>query len=174
MSEKPALILKSAAVVVAIVCLSAALPSHVGRAAQVAAKRPAATRPAATRPVESGIDFNRDIRPILSDKCFVCHGPGVPNRQSILRLDSAEGVMADLGGGRRAIVAGHPEQSELVRRITSDNEGMRMPPADSGRILTRREIETLEEWISQGAQWQKHWAFIPPQRPAPPSVKKRD
>src|SRR5262245_53483354 len=78
------------------------------------------------------IDFNRDIRPILSGKCWVCHGPDAPNRKLRLRLDSAASARAELSRGRRAIVPGHPEQSELVRRITAENELLRMPPVDSG------------------------------------------
>jgi hypothetical protein len=117
------------------------------------------------------IEFNRDIRPILADKCWVCHGPDAPNRKIKLRLDSEEGAKADLGRGRRAIVPNHPEQSQLARRIAAGDEEMRMPPVDSGRSLTRREIELLVEWIRQGAEWQRHWSFITPSRPEIPKVK---
>lgn len=116
------------------------------------------------------IDFGRDIRPILSDKCFACHGPDATSRNLRLRLDSEEGVKADLGRGRRAIVAGDPGRSELVRRITSTDESMRMPPADATHQLTESEKTLLIEWIRQGAPWQQHWAFVAPRRPELPAV----
>lgn len=125
-------------------------------------------------PVSSSrIDFSRDIRPILADKCFACHGPDAPNNRSPLRFDSEAHAMADLGDGRRAIVRGHPEQSELVRRVTAEKTAIRMPPVYSGRELTKAEKERLIEWITQGAPWQKHWAFAPPIRPAAPEVKNK-
>ena len=110
------------------------------------------------------IDFGRDIRPLLSDKCFACHGPDALNNKSKLRFDTEAHAMA-------AIVRGHPEQSELVRRITAEKESMRMPPVYSGRKLTKQEIERLTEWIAQGAPWQQHWAFIAPARPPAPSKR---
>ena len=93
------------------------------------------------------IDFNRDIRPILSDKCFICHGPDAPAKKIELRLDSEAAALA-------AIVPGQPEQSKLIKRITHADEAMKMPPASSGRTLSKTEIELLAEWIRQGAQWQ--------------------
>jgi Protein of unknown function (DUF1549)/Planctomycete cytochrome C len=124
-------------------------------------------------PINRRIDFNRDIRPILSDKCWVCHGPDAPNLKIKLRLDSESGAKADLGSGRRGVVPGHPEQSELVRRITAEDEFMRMPPVDSGRTLTEREKELLLEWIKQGANWETHWSFVNPVEPQLPKVKNR-
>jgi hypothetical protein len=120
------------------------------------------------------IVFNRDIRPILADKCWSCHGPDAPAKKIKLRLDSEDAATADLGRGRRAIVPGNPEQSQLVRRITSDDEMMRMPPVDSGRKLTRAEIDLLVEWVRQGARWQRHWSFITPIRPSLPQVKNKE
>ncbi len=119
------------------------------------------------------IDFNRDIRPILSDKCFACHGPDAPNQKIRLRLDSEAAATADLGRGRRAIVPGDIERSEVVRRITASDESMRMPPSYSGHKLTRTEIDLIIDWIKDGAQWQKHWSFIPPDRPELPQVKNK-
>jgi Protein of unknown function (DUF1549)/Protein of unknown function (DUF1553)/Concanavalin A-like lectin/glucanases superfamily/Planctomycete cytochrome C len=119
------------------------------------------------------IDFNRDIRPILSDKCFACHGPDAPNKKIKLRLDSEAAATADLGKGRRAVVPADPERSEVVRRITASDELMRMPPAYSGHKLTNTEIDLIIEWIKQGAQWQKHWSFIPPIKSELPQVKNR-
>ena len=97
------------------------------------------------------IDFNRDIHPILSDKCFACHGPDATAKKIKLRLDSEAAATADLGRGRHAIVPGDVEKSLLVQRITHKDEMMRMPPVDSGRKLTQAEIELLTEWIRQGA-----------------------
>lgn len=116
------------------------------------------------------VSFNRDIRPILSDKCFGCHGPDATARKIRLRLDSEEAAKADLGGGKRAIVENSPDGSELIRRITATNAAMRMPPASSGMHLTDREISLLRNWVAQGAKWQKHWAFLKPERPATPKV----
>ncbi len=115
---------------------------------------------------QTKIEFNRDIRPILSDKCFVCHGPDAPAKKIKLRLDSEAAALT-------VIVPGQPDQSKLIKRITHKDEAMRMPPADSGRTLTMREKELLTEWIRQGANWQSHWAFIQPARPALPAVKNK-
>ena len=126
-------------------------------------------RPAAQRRIE----FNRDVRPILADKCWECHGPDATAKRIRLRLDSEAGATADLGGGRRAVVPGDPARSELVRRIASEDEMMRMPPASSTHKLTPQEIETLSAWVKQGATWQAHWAFRAPVRPALPAVRNR-
>ena len=117
-------------------------------------------------------DFNRDIRPILSNNCFQCHGPDEKERKGGehgLRLDTAEGAAADLGG-YPAIVPGKPEKSELVRRITTDDKDDHMPPAKTGKKLTAREIGLLREWIKGGGKYSKHWAYEPPSRPAVPDV----
>ncbi len=116
------------------------------------------------------IDFDRDVRPILSDHCFQCHGPDAAQRKADLRLDTEAGALADLGG-HRAIVPGDPKTSELVRRITAADPDERMPPADSARQLSAAQISTLERWIAAGAKWQSHWSFIPPARPNAPAVK---
>ncbi len=117
------------------------------------------------------IDFDRDIRPVLSDKCFVCHGPDAANNKSKLRFDTEAHAFADLGNGRRAIVHGDTRQSQLVRRISAENAALRMPPVYSGLKLSRQEIDRLTQWIAEGAVWGRHWSFIPPKRPATPVVK---
>jgi hypothetical protein len=117
------------------------------------------------------VEFNRDIRPILSDTCFTCHGPDKGNRKTELRFDLEESTRADLGDGRRAIVPGDPARSELYRRVSTKDEALRMPPVYSGRKLTETQIEVLKTWIEQGAQWQKHWSLIPSKRPELPPVK---
>jgi len=120
------------------------------------------------------IDFNRDIRPILADKCWRCHGPDAAAKKIKLRLDSEEAATADLGGGRRAIVPGAVERSQLARRVAATDEAMRMPPVDSGLSLSREEMDLLLEWIKQGAKWRKQWSFIAPERPSLPRIKNRD
>ena len=116
------------------------------------------------------IEFNRDIRPILSDNCFSCHGPDKSKRVTSFRFDTGEGVFVDLGG-RHAIVPGNPAGSEMLRRVTAAEESERMPPVRTGRKLTERQIELIRRWIEQGAKWQKHWAFVPPARPALPKTR---
>lgn len=119
----------------------------------------------AARPVE----FNRDVRPILSDKCLACHGADAKNKNIPLRLDIEAQAKADLGG-RRAIVAGSPETSELIQRINTDSKARKMPPVFTGHSLTDAERKILTQWVSEGAKWQKHWSFITPERPALPAV----
>src|SRR5260370_34701698 len=104
----------------------------------------------ASRADDRRLEFNRDIRPILSDNCFNCHGPDAVAKKIPLRLDGEKSAKADLGG-RRAIVEGKPEEGELIRRITADKPARRMAPVDSGHTLTAEEIETLPTLIAQGA-----------------------
>ncbi|GIW95853.1 MAG: cytochrome c [Pirellulaceae bacterium] len=118
------------------------------------------------------IRFNRDIRPILADKCFACHGPDANRREADLRFDREEGVFAR--PGPPVIQRGDPAGSELVRRIRSEDPDERMPPPSSGKSLTAREIALLERWIAQGAAWEDHWSLIPPVRPPVPQVDHRD
>ncbi|MEX2138545.1 MAG: PSD1 and planctomycete cytochrome C domain-containing protein [Pirellulales bacterium] len=124
-------------------------------------------------PVQSAdpIDFNRDIRPILSDKCFKCHGFDDATREAGLRLDKREVAIAPLESGSVAIVPGKATESELVVRVTSKDADVKMPPPDSGKRLTDDEIAKLTRWVAEGAEYQRHWSFIPPTRPALPEVK---
>jgi len=112
------------------------------------------------------IDFARDIQPILADKCFHCHGPDSSNREADLRLDDEASAKSDRDGDF-VIKPGQPQASLLVQRISSDDEDLVMPPADSDRHLTDREKETLRKWVEQGAVWRRHWAFETPIRPQP-------
>lgn len=112
---------------------------------------------------EREIDFASDVRPILSDKCFSCHGPDSATRETELRFDSEESAKSDLGG-YRAIVAGDPDNSELIERITTDDESMVMPPVDSHLSLTTEQKNTLRAWIKQGAKWSEHWAYVEPKK----------
>lgn len=123
----------------------------------------AATSVAAQNPPRE-IDFNRDIRPILSNKCFICHGPDEGQRPTELRLDQRESALAKLESGTIAVVPGQPDQSELVARITTDDEFIKMPPVDAKKQLTAQEIELLKNWVAQGAPYAPHWSYAPPVR----------
>jgi len=119
-------------------------------------------------------DFNREIRPILSDKCFRCHGPDEHERkggQNGLRLDTQAGSTEDLGGGGFAIVPGKPEKSELLARVTTADDEEVMPPRDSGKKLTTGEVEMLRRWIAGGAHYAQHWSYEPPRRHPLPGLK---
>jgi hypothetical protein len=124
-------------------------------------------------PLPRVIEFNRDIRPILSNNCFACHGPDQNKRKADLRLDTEQGALADLGG-YHAVVRGKPVESELYRKITADDPAERMPPKKFGKTLSKRQIALLKRWIEQGARWQKHWSLIAPKRPPLPEVRARD
>ncbi len=117
--------------------------------------------------------FNRDIRPILSDTCFKCHGPDSAARKADLRLDSLKGATADRGGGQGVIVPGNLEDSEAVRRMESDDPKEKMPPPKSGLSLTPQQVELIKRWIAQGAEYQPHWSLIAPVATTLPSVKDR-
>ncbi len=119
------------------------------------------------------VQFNRDIRPLLSDRCFYCHGPDEKNRKAGLRLDTFEGATKDRGG-YRAIAPGKPDESELLRRVTAHDAGEVMPPPRAKKpAVTPQEAELLRRWIAQGAKYQGHWAFQPLASVAPPAVKNR-
>jgi mono/diheme cytochrome c family protein len=125
--------------------------------------------PADAKPKPVG--FARDVRPILSDNCFACHGPDDKARKGGLRLDTQEGAFGELESGARAIVPGKPGESELIARIESHAVDLQMPPKASGKQLTPEQIDVLRRWVEQGASWTKHWAYKPPQKPALPAVK---
>jgi mono/diheme cytochrome c family protein len=131
----------------------------------------AAPAPAPTpAPASPPLSFNRDIRPILSNHCFQCHGPDEKVRKGNLRLDTEEGALADLDGNK-AVVRGKPADSELMRRIRGAAPGKHMPPKKTGKTLTKSEIDTLQRWIEQGAPYAKHWSYVKPERPELPKVK---
>ncbi len=119
------------------------------------------------------VDFNRDIRPILSNNCFFCHGPDEKERKGGgdgLRLDTTTGAFADLGG-HAAVVKGKPEESELIKRVAETDPDLMMPPPKSGKKLTAREVELLKLWVKQGATFSKHWSYLKPVRPEVPQVR---
>ena len=119
---------------------------------------------------EPRVEFNRQIRPLLSDRCFRCHGPDARQRKAELRLDTDAGAKTKRDG-EPAIVPGKPDDSELIRRITSDDETERMPPAGAGKPLSRDEIGLLRRWVVEGAEYQPLWSFLPPRRPRIPPVR---
>ncbi|MEZ6152940.1 MAG: PSD1 and planctomycete cytochrome C domain-containing protein [Pirellulaceae bacterium] len=119
---------------------------------------------------ENQVSFSRDVRPLLSDRCFRCHGPDQVARQADLRLDREESAFSDRDGVP-AIVAGKIGASLLVTRITSDDADEIMPPPDSGMTLSSEEIALISRWIEQGAKWEKHWAYIAPQTSRLPEVR---
>src|SRR3954470_20892760 len=119
---------------------------------------------------EPAPDFNRDIRPILSENCYKCHGPDEAARKGKLRLDTREGAIA-VRDGTAAIVPGKTAESELLKRLESDDPEEVMPPPKSRKKVTPAQREKLRQWIAAGAPWGKHWAYVPPRAEPPPPVK---
>ena len=118
------------------------------------------------------LKFNRDIRPILSEHCFQCHGPDNNTREAGLRLDDREQAIQPAESDEIAIVPGKPGSSELVRRIFSEDEDLVMPPPDFNKTLTAAQKQMLKQWVAEGAGYERHWAFTPPLRAEPPVVEK--
>ena len=121
-----------------------------------------------------GPDYGTDIRPILSQYCFKCHGPDETKRESDLRLDQREEALKVAGSGERPIVPGEPAASELVRRILSPDPDQQMPPPSTKLQLTSAQKETLKTWIAAGAEYKPHWSFVPPERPRTPQVNRTE
>ena len=117
------------------------------------------------------IDFNREVRAILSENCFACHGPDGNKRKAGLRLDLEESATAKLESGGRAVVSGKPEESLVIKLATTEDEDDRMPPAKTGKRLSKEQVAVLKEWIAQGAEFRPHWAYVTPERPELPAVK---
>jgi hypothetical protein len=116
------------------------------------------------------VEYNRDVRPILSDKCFLCHGPDKNTRKAGLRLDSRDSGITGGKSGKAALVPGKPSESELVRRILTHDDDDLMPPAEHHKPLTDREKDVLQRWVEQGAAYQAHWAYTPLVRPTVPGT----
>jgi hypothetical protein len=117
------------------------------------------------------VDFDRQVRPILSNACYNCHGPDEEQRESGLRLDVREDAISPAESGKPAIVPGKPEKSPLVTRVHSTKKGIQMPPPKSNKKLTADQKETLRRWVAEGAEYRQHWSFVPPRRAKPPVVK---
>ena len=120
------------------------------------------------------VDFNRDIRSILANRCFRCHGPDDETEQAGLRLDVPEHAYEQLDSGNRAVVPGEPDASEILQRICSTDDDVRMPPAESGDPLSPSQIALVTRWIEQGAKYDRHWSFDAPRRSGLPRVAKQD
>ncbi|RBP41480.1 cytochrome c [Roseimicrobium gellanilyticum] len=118
----------------------------------------------------SAVQFNRDIRPILAEACFHCHGPDPGTRKASLRLDTEEGFFAARDGGDSTVVKGQPEKSSLYQRIVTEDVDDVMPPPESHKDLKPEQKELIKRWIEQGASWQPHWSLVKPERPALPTV----
>src|SRR5437588_8451836 len=114
----------------------------------------------------AGPEYNRDVRPILAENCFACHGPDSAARKAKLRLD-----VRDAAVKAGAVVPGKPDESEALRRVLSDDPQEQMPPPKAKKTLTRQQKELLKQWIAGGAEYQKHWSLIAPARPPVPAVK---
>jgi len=129
-----------------------------------------ATADSAIAAAPTKVNFTQHVKPLLARRCFACHGPDMG--EGGLRLHERDAALAELDSGLQAIVPGDVEQSELIARVSAEDESQRMPP--EGKPLTAEEIATLKAWVEQGAAWQKHWAFVPPMKHAPPAVKHAD
>jgi hypothetical protein len=118
------------------------------------------------------IEFNLDVKPILSDKCYSCHGPDQQTRKAGLRFDTEDGLFQKSNNGNFAFKPGNLSKSASIERILSEDSDFIMPPPDSHLSLTAREKAVLIKWVEQGAEWKKHWAFIPPEKPSVPKIDK--
>ena len=110
------------------------------------------------------ISYNREIRPILTENCFACHGPDSAARKAGLRLDSFEAATAERKDSKPAIVAGKPEESSAYLRVVTTDEDDLMPPVKSKKVLTSQQKDLLKRWITEGAKYESHWSFIAPTR----------
>ena len=122
-------------------------------------------------PRTPSVNYARDIRPILSDNCFACHGPDDQKRKAGLRLDTKEGAFTKLKSGGAAIVPGKADESDLIDRIENDDPDLVMPPKKSGKKLTAAQIAVVHRWVEQGAPTSTHWAFETPRTPTLPSFR---
>src|SRR5262249_3093021 len=128
--------------------------------------------PAFAAPKE--LDFNRDIRPVLSDHCYACHGPDENKRKAGLRLDRPDEALKVLKSGNRAIVPGDVDKSTLVQRLNSPDPDEIMPPPKEGKPLRPEQVELLVRWVKEGARRKNHWSLIVPERPELPEVREKN
>ena len=137
-----------------------------------ACNQPVSEDPEILAALPETVDFNYHVRPLLSDRCFACHGPDENTREADFRLDTEDGAFAKLVESERkkAIVPGSLRRSELVHRIVSEDDDYMMPPSESNLVLSDYEQALLKKWVDQGAEWKEHWAFTPPVRPELPTV----
>ena len=138
-------------------------------AVRVSVQAQNAPRPPAA-PASAPVSFNREILPILSNNCFACHGPDEKARKTRFHFDTKDAAFIKDG----VIVPGHAGDSLLVQHITSTDPEERMPPPDSGRTLTEKQIDLLKRWIDQGANWDTHWAYVAPKAVDPPAIARSE
>ena len=119
--------------------------------------------------VHAEVSFNEDIRPLLSNRCYACHGPDEEDRKGELRLDTREGAMRERKGFT-AIVPGNIKDSELIYRIVTDDEDEMMPPPGRGQRFSKEEIALMKQWIKEGAKYEVHWSYVKPSKPEVPKV----
>jgi len=122
-------------------------------------------------PASAAVDFNREIRPILSDNCFKCHGPDDQHRMANLRLDLREGGAYAARPKGALLVPGDSAKSILYQRVSHADKNRRMPPPNAELKLNDKQIQLIKEWVDEGAKWETHWAFVAPKRPEVPAVK---
>src|ERR1700716_3254248 len=122
----------------------------------------------ATAPLSAAVSFNRDIRPIMADTCFRCHGPDKNSRMAGMRLDLRDEALKPTKSGVTPIVPGKPDESAIIARIFSTTTAKIMPPQFAHKELTAKQKETIREWVAEGAVYEGHWAYIPVKRPAVP------
>ena len=150
---------------------SEAAPVEVPQAEVIPTKAKDVPKVSLALEIGDPISFNRDIRPILSDTCSACHGPDQNARKASLRFDVEDVAFGELPSGRRAVVPGDLEGSQLFQRIAAQDSDDIMPPSDFHKSLNQEQIELIGRWILQGAKWESHWAFTPPERPKTPLVQ---
>lgn len=122
---------------------------------------------------EDTLSYSQDIQPILASKCYTCHGPDPSNREAGLRLDIRDSLFVTLPSESTAVSLSHPLESELIRRISSDDPEYKMPPADFPKSLDAEEVALLSRWVASGVPWENHWAFEPLQETQPPAVSRK-
>lgn len=122
-------------------------------------------------PARADTNNTKQVRSLLSNRCFACHGPDEAARKGGYRLDDSKSAFEPADSGERPIVAGQPAKSELLRRLITEDEGERMPPPEFGAKFTKEEAALIEQWIRDGAKWEQHWSFVAPTRPQLPDVK---
>jgi len=145
-------------------------------AAPVAVEAKARAVPVVTLAIDAGapVKFDAEIRPLLADRCFACHGPDAAERKAGLRLDIRDAAFTPLTSGHAAIVPGSLEKSQLFQRIAAADAGDRMPPSSFHKTLNDADIRRIGQWILQGAPWEAHWAFEKPARPEPPKIARAE
>jgi hypothetical protein len=157
------------AIILALTSMAGVASGSTGGGEEKAASGGESTEVPAEEMPSTTVDFHRDIRPLLSDRCFACHGPDAEDRQAGLRIDDYDSLTEDRGG-YQVVVPGDAKQSELVRRITSQEEWEVMPPPEMGKPLSAEQQAMIRRWVEEGAAWEQHWAYVEPVRVPTPEL----